>query len=90
MNAIDRNGSLDKKEIEQIYVAIYDLLGEEKENRKGENDPKVRVVELFKKLDKDSSGILSEEEFIQGCLGKNLLFIIYFLICNFSNIFFIR
>jgi Ca2+-binding EF-hand superfamily protein len=45
-------------------------LGEEKENRKGDNDPKVRVVELFKKLDKDSSGFLTEEEFIEGCLSK--------------------
>jgi Ca2+-binding EF-hand superfamily protein len=68
----DQNGNLEKIEIEKIYVAIYDLLGEEKENRKGENDPKIRVFELFKKLDKDSSGFLSEEEFIEGCLSKNL------------------
>ncbi len=34
----DHNGNIDKKEMEKIILAIYDLLGEEK--RKGENDPK--------------------------------------------------
>ncbi len=34
---LDKNGTVDRKEMEKIMEAIYDLLGEE--NRKGENSP---------------------------------------------------
>lgn len=40
----DHNGTIDKKEMEKIIIAIYDLLGEEK--RKGENDPKQSKINL--------------------------------------------
>ena len=41
-------GKVDKKEMEQIIVAIYDLLGEE--NRKGDNAPAERVKKIMLKL----------------------------------------
>jgi Ca2+-binding EF-hand superfamily protein len=55
---------LDKKEMESIIEAIYDLMDED--NRKGENAPKERVKQIMKQLDKDQNGVLSQEEFVQG------------------------
>ena len=67
----NRNGKIDKKEMEKIIIAIYDLLGET--NRKGDNDPKHRVEAIFKKLDRDNNGTLSEDEFVEGCLNDPVL-----------------
>jgi Ca2+-binding EF-hand superfamily protein len=71
MYDMDRNGKVDKKEMEKIIEAIYDLLGEE--HRKGENSPSERVKTIMGKLDKDHNGYLSEEEFVEGCLGDPVL-----------------
>lgn len=57
--------------MEKIISAIYDLLGEE--HRKGENSPSERVKTIMLKLDKDQNGYLSEEEFVEGCLGDPVL-----------------
>jgi Ca2+-binding EF-hand superfamily protein len=50
MYDIDKNGKVDKKEMEKIIEAIYDLLGEE--NRKGDNSPSNRVKKIMAKLGK--------------------------------------
>lgn len=71
MYDIDKNGSIDKKEMIKIIEAIYDLLGEE--NRKGENSPPNRVNKIMEKLDKDRDGKLSSDEFIEGCLNDEIL-----------------
>lgn len=71
MYDIDKNGKIDRKEMEKIIEAIYDLLGEE--NRKGENSPNKRVQKIMAKLDKDNDGKLSSEEFIEGCLNDEIL-----------------
>lgn len=71
MYDIDKNGFLDKKEMEQIIEAIYDLVDEEE--RKGQNAPKERVKMIMKVLDKDSNGVLSQEEFVEGCLKDKVL-----------------
>jgi Ca2+-binding EF-hand superfamily protein len=57
--------------MEKIILAIYDLIGET--NRKGDNDPKQRVSAIFQKLDRDNSGTLTEEEFVEGCLQDPVL-----------------
>lgn len=57
--------------MEKIIIAIYDLLGEER--RKGENDPKERVVAIFNKLDANNNGYLTEEEFVVGCQNDPIL-----------------
>lgn len=67
----NKNGKIDKKEMEKIILAIYDLLGET--NRKGDNDPKQRVAAIFTKLDRDHNGSLSEQEFVDGCLSDPVL-----------------
>ncbi|RNA44289.1 neuronal calcium sensor 2-like [Brachionus plicatilis] len=71
MYDIDKNGRIDKKEMEKIIEAIYDLLGEE--NRKGENSPPRRVLKIMAKLDKNNDGSLSPDEFINGCLNDEIL-----------------
>ncbi len=71
MYDIDKNGKIDRKEMEKIIEAIYDLLGEE--NRKGDNSPTKRVHKIMAKLDKDNDGKLSPEEFIDGCLNDEIL-----------------
>lgn len=65
------NGRIDKKEMEKMLIAIYDLNGET--NRKGDNDPKSRTEAIFRKMDRDYSNTLSESEFIEGCLGDPVL-----------------
>lgn len=71
MYDMDKNGRVDKKEMEKIIEAIYDLLGEE--HRKGENSPSERVKTIMNKLDKDQNGYLSEDEFVSGCLADPVL-----------------
>ncbi|CAF1365003.1 unnamed protein product [Adineta steineri] len=71
MYDIDKNGSVDSKEMEQIVTAIYDLLGEE--NRKGENSPAKRVEKIMKKLDLNGDRSLTKDEFINGCLQDDFL-----------------
>ena len=68
---MDKNGNVDKKEMEKIIEAIYDLVGEE--HRKGENSPSERVKKIMNKLDKDRDGYLNEKEFVNGCLEDPVL-----------------
>lgn len=68
---VDHNGRIDKKEMEKILVAIYDLKGIE--SRKGENDPKTRTADIFGKMDRDYTNTLNEEEFVNGCLQDHVL-----------------
>ncbi len=65
------NGRIEKKEMEKMLIAIYDLLGVE--NRKGDNDPKERTSAIFAKMDKNYSNTLDEQEFVEGCLGDPVL-----------------
>ena len=71
MYDVDRNGKVDKKEMEKIVEAIYDLLGEE--HRKGDNSPSERVKTIMTKLDKDNNGYLTEQEFVEGCINDPIL-----------------
>ena len=55
MYDIDKNGTIDKKEMEKIIASIYDLLGEE--NRRGDNAPNIRVKKIMEKLDSNGKNI---------------------------------
>ena len=68
---VNQNGRVDKKEMEKIITAIYDLRGVE--NRKGENDPKERVNDIFRRMDTDYTNTLNEIEFVEGCLSDPVL-----------------
>lgn len=85
MYDVDKNGTVDKKEMLKIIEAIYDLLGEEL--RRGENSPSERVKTIMNKLDKDNSGTLSENEFVEGMLIP-CQFICYFVPSNLLIFFF--
>lgn len=65
------NGRIDKKEMEKIINAIYDLHGEK--NRKGDNDPKERANAIFRKMDTNYSNTLDEKEFVEGCITDPVL-----------------
>ena len=67
----NNNGRIDRKEMEHIVTSIYDLKGIE--NRKGENDPKERSNDIFKRMDTDYTNTLSESEFVDGCLSDPIL-----------------
>lgn len=64
-------GRIDKKEMEKMLVSIYDLMGET--NRKGDNDPKARTEAIFRKMDRNYTSTLDEQEFIEGCLSDPVL-----------------
>jgi Ca2+-binding EF-hand superfamily protein len=64
MYDVDGNNKVDKKEMEKIIIAVYDLLGEEKRN--DDNSPQKRVNQIMQKLDKDRNGYLTEDEFVNG------------------------
>ena len=68
---IDRNGRIDRKEMEKLVIAIYDLNGVK--NRKGENAPKERVNAIFRKLDSNYTNMIDCEEFVNGCLRDPVL-----------------
>lgn len=71
MYDVDHNKNVDKKEMQQIIEAIYDLLGVE--NRTGINSPSERVKTIMNKLAKGNDGCLSESEFVEGCLNDSVL-----------------
>lgn len=65
------NGRIERKEMEKIIVAIYDLMGET--SRKGENDPKERTAAIFKKMDTNYTNTIDSHEFVEGCLSDPFL-----------------
>ena len=70
---IDDNNKIDGKELEKIVSAIYDLKGVPKDQRVGDNSAKSVADSVFKKLDRDDSKFLTEEEFVEGCLQDSKL-----------------
>lgn len=62
---IDNNGYIEESEMCELLEAIYDLLGQK--DRTGENDPALRVKNIMKTLDTNGDGVLSAEEFQNGC-----------------------
>ena len=66
---VNGNKQIDRKEMEKILKTIYDLKGVPKDQRTGENSVKSRVEQIFQKLDRNDSEILTEDEFVEGCLA---------------------
>jgi len=47
-------------------------------------DPKARAIELFESLDVDADGVLTEDEFVEGCLtDPNFLAVLQTFNCDF-------
>jgi Ca2+-binding EF-hand superfamily protein len=68
----DNNGEISRKEMEKVLRSIFELAGEKDKMRRNE-DAKIIVNNLFVKFDKNNDGIISEEEFINGCLQDSTL-----------------
>ena len=66
---VDGNGRIDQREMSQIILAIYELMGAKR--FKPQDTPEERTKIIFSQMDKNTDGYLSEEEFLQGCLKDN-------------------
>lgn len=70
---VNDNHQIDVKEMTKVIESLYDLKDVPKEERKGELSASNRAKAVFSKLDLDESKGLSEDEFINGCLGDEFL-----------------
>ncbi|RNA06383.1 Neuronal calcium sensor 2, partial [Brachionus plicatilis] len=64
-------GKVSRKEMEKMIVAIFDLNGVKE--RSGENDPREKAMNIFKRFNKKNNDYLNEEEFIDGCIVDDYL-----------------
>ncbi len=56
--------------------AIYELIGDEIEKQERQIEAEERAMNIFTMMDKNSDGILSREEFIDGCLNDEQLYLL--------------
>lgn len=63
----DKNGFIDKKELETVLIAIFELVGDTDTNNS--INVKKRVDEIFDKLDSNNDGLISQEEFVEGFIN---------------------
>ena len=59
-----------------LFQAIYELIGEENDPRERQIEGDERALNIFRMMDKNSDGILSREEFIDGCLNDEQLYLL--------------
>lgn len=62
----DINGDqrISKEEMSTVVESMFDLLGKDK---KGANNPRQHVEQIFQRIDLDRDNYLSKDEFIIGC-----------------------
>lgn len=63
---IDKNGLIDKRELNKIIEAIYEL--SESKTKKDLSREEIELI--MKELDKNNDQFISKEEFIDGCLNN--------------------
>ena len=57
-----------------ILQAIYNMVGPSLTYNDPEDTPDRRTKEIFDKMDENKDGVLSKEEFINGCLSDQFLY----------------
>ena len=72
MYDIDGNGTIEKHEMLEIIRAIYKMVGDAVELTSDDN-PEARTKEIFDKMDQNKDGVLTRDEFINGCLKDDQL-----------------
>lgn len=72
MYDIDGNGSIDRKEFRTIVMSIFKIL-DTKNQQKSEKEREQHIDELFQKIDRDHSNLISLDEFIDACTRDKLL-----------------
>lgn len=70
---VNSDRSIDFKEMSKVIEALYELRAIPKDQRTGENAPSSKAKAIFDKLDLDESKVLSEDEFVNGCLNDQFL-----------------
>ena len=67
---VDKSGAIDKKEMTKVMTSIYVMLTTSDDNKAKQNAEEqatAHAAKLFKEVDVNNDGELSEEEFIDGC-----------------------
>ena len=68
---VDGNGSISQYEMTKVVKSIYAMLGPFIPQSDNDAEEKAKVV--FQKLDTDGDLVLSEDEFVQGCMKNKEL-----------------
>ncbi|EUB56238.1 Neuronal calcium sensor 2 [Echinococcus granulosus] len=71
MYDIDGNGTIERSEMVEIIRAIYSMLGAD--GSSAELSPEARTEEIFDKMDENRDGVLTRDEFMNGCLSDQYL-----------------
>ncbi|VDK73769.1 unnamed protein product [Dibothriocephalus latus] len=71
MYDIDGNGTIERSEMVEIIRAIYSMLGAD--GSSAELSPEARTEEIFAKMDENKDGVLTRDEFMNGCLSDQYL-----------------
>jgi len=64
MYDINSDQRISKKEMSSVIESMFDLLGKDK---KGANDPRKYVDQIFLRIDSNHDNYVSKEEFLLGC-----------------------
>ena len=64
MYDINGDEQISKKEMSQVVESMFDLLGKDK---KGQNNPRKHVDQIFARIDLNKDNYVSKEEFLLGC-----------------------
>jgi len=64
MYDVDGNGSIDLKEMERVINGVYQMLGHNNQSQ---------AAQVFSRMDLDSDGRVTEEEFMNACLADSEL-----------------
>ena len=65
---VDKSGAIDKKEMTKVMKSIYAMLTNSSDSRdSSEAEAAAHAAKLFREVDINQDGELSQEEFIEGC-----------------------
>ena len=67
MHDVDGNGVIDPDEMSKVVEAIYGMWCEDS-TEQTTISAKERAMKIFRRMDENEDGHLTEEEFLQGCL----------------------
>ncbi|CAF0950699.1 unnamed protein product [Rotaria sp. Silwood1] len=68
------DGSIDETEMRRIISAIYELISDEYDQHERQIEADERAMNIFRMMDKNSDGILTREEFVDGCINDEQLY----------------